>query len=146
MIGIKGSDCMISTMFLNSAFAICGFVMMLLVLIIFFTKKKQWDLQSTLFFLTTIDTLIILGSEIVISYTIINRELYPILNNIMCRIYMFTSIFWFFSSTGYVISMFLKNTEKKKEEPEPEAEPEPAPTPEDIELLREIRDLLKAEK
>lgn len=114
MIGIKGSDCMISTMFINSAFAICGFVMMILVLIIFFTKKKQWDLQSTLFFLTTIDTLIILGSEIIISYTIINRELYPILNNVMCRIYMFTSIFWFFSSTGYVISMFLKNTEKKK--------------------------------
>lgn len=50
-------------------------------------------------------------------------------------------IFW-------LVKFFNKLTEKKKEEPapEPEKEPEPAPTPEDIELLREIRDLLKAEK
>ena len=45
-------------------------------------------------------------------------------------------IFW-------LVKFFNKLTEKKKEEPAPEAEPEPAPTPEDIELLREIRDLLK---
>ena len=47
-------------------------------------------------------------------------------------------IFW-------LVKFFNKLTEKKKEEPapEPEKEPEPAPTPEDIELLREIRDLLK---
>jgi large conductance mechanosensitive channel len=47
-------------------------------------------------------------------------------------------IFW-------LVKIFNKLTEKKKEEPapEPEKEPEPAPTPEDIELLREIRDLLK---
>ena len=45
-------------------------------------------------------------------------------------------IFW-------LVKFFNKLTEKKKEEPAPEAEPAPAPTPEDIELLREIRDLLK---
>ena len=51
-------------------------------------------------------------------------------------------IFW-------LVKFFNKLTEKKKEEepaPEPEAEPEPEPTPEDIELLREIRDLLKEKK
>ena len=40
-----------------------------------------------------------------------------------------------------LVKFFNKLTESKKEEPAPE--PEPAPTPEDIELLREIRDLLK---
>ena len=45
-------------------------------------------------------------------------------------------IFW-------LVKFFNKLTEKKIEEPAPEAEPAPAPTPEDIELLREIRDLLK---
>lgn len=51
-------------------------------------------------------------------------------------------IFW-------LVKFFNKLTEKKKEEepaPEPEKEPEPAPTPEDIQLLREIRDLLKEKK
>ena len=51
-------------------------------------------------------------------------------------------IFW-------LVKIFNKLTEKKKEEepaPEPEKEPEPAPTPEDIQLLREIRDLLKEKK
>lgn len=46
-------------------------------------------------------------------------------------------IFW-------IVKIFNKLTEKKEAPaPEPAAEPEPAPTPEDIELLREIRDLLK---
>ena len=35
-------------------------------------------------------------------------------------------------------------TIKKKAEPEVPAEPEPAPVPEDVQLLREIRDLLQA--
>ena len=35
-----------------------------------------------------------------------------------------------------------KGKKKKEEEPAP-AEPEPAPIPEDIQLLTEIRDLLK---
>lgn len=50
-------------------------------------------------------------------------------------------IFW-------LVKFFNKLTEKKEEEPapEPEAEPEPEPTPEDIELLREIRNLLKEKK
>ena len=45
----------------------------------------------------------------------------------------------------WMVKLFNRLIEKKKEEPAPEAEaePEPEPTPEDIELLREIRDLLK---
>ena len=44
-------------------------------------------------------------------------------------------IFW-------LVKFFNKLTEKKKEEPAPA----PAPTPEYIQLLREIRDLLKEKK
>lgn len=45
----------------------------------------------------------------------------------------------------WMVKLFNRLIEKKKEEPAPEAEaePEPEPTPEDIEILREIRDLLK---
>lgn len=44
----------------------------------------------------------------------------------------------------WMVKLFNRLIEKKEEPaPEAEAEPEPEPTPEDIELLREIRDLLK---
>lgn len=49
-------------------------------------------------------------------------------------------IFW-------MVKLFNKLTERKKEEEEETSEePEEEPTPEDIELLREIRDLLKERK
>ncbi len=46
-------------------------------------------------------------------------------------------IFWIMKAVNRIFV-------KKKEEPAPQ--PEPAPIPEDIQLLREIRDLLKEEK
>ena len=46
-------------------------------------------------------------------------------------------IFW-------MMKVFNRVFTKKKAEPEVPAEPEPAPVPEDVQLLREIRDLLQA--
>ena len=46
-------------------------------------------------------------------------------------------IFW-------MMKVFNRVFAKKKSEPEVPAEPEPAPVPEDVQLLREIRDLLQA--
>ena len=46
-------------------------------------------------------------------------------------------IFW-------MMKVFNRVFAKKKAEPEVPAEPEPAPVPEDVQLLREIRDLLQA--
>ena len=42
------------------------------------------------------------------------------------------------------MKLINKANRKKKEEPAPA--PEPAPVPEDVKLLEEIRDLLKAQK
>ncbi|MDD6272222.1 MAG: response regulator [bacterium] len=106
---------MISSVFIGSGFAICGLVMMLLILIIFLNKNKKWDMKSTIFFITAIVTIIVLSLEIIISYTIINRDIYPTLNNILCRFYMFFNILWFFLATGYVISVFVKFDKNKKE-------------------------------
>ena len=46
-------------------------------------------------------------------------------------------IFW-------MMKVFNRVFANKKAEPEVPAEPEPAPVPEDVQLLREIRDLLQA--
>ena len=106
---------MISSVFIGSGFAICGLVMMFLIFIIFISKKKKWDMRSIIFFITAIVTILILSLEIVVSYTIVNRETYPILNNILCRIYRFFNILWFFLASRYIASVFIKFDNNKNE-------------------------------
>lgn len=105
---------MISSFFINAGFSIAGLIMMALLLIIYILKRKNWSITSTVFFSTILITVLILCFSILSSYTIINRELYPTFNNIVCRIYMFLNILWFFMSTGYIIVMFMNKDDKKK--------------------------------
>lgn len=105
----------ISSVFIGSGFAICGLIMMLLIAMIFLVKNKRWDLQSTLFFYASAVTIVLLVLEIVVSYTIVNRNLYPTLNTFLSRTYIFFNILWFFVATQYVISVVKKIDDKKKE-------------------------------
>ncbi len=105
---------MVSSFFIGSGFAVCALIVMMLLLFVFIYKNKKWTLQSSIFFIDSFITILILVLEILISYTIINRSSFPTLNIVLCRIFLFLNIMWFFLATAYVISVFINKENKKK--------------------------------
>lgn len=106
---------MINSFFAGAGLAIFGLAMTILMLILFSRKNKtNWTLQSTAFLIAIVTTMLVLISEIAVSYTILHRGTHPTLNEILCRSHMFLTFFWFFIATLYVVVAFSKNKEEKK--------------------------------
>lgn len=106
---------MINSFFAGAGLALFGLAMSILMLILISRKNKtSWTLQSTVFLMATITTILVLASEIAISYTILHRGTHPTLNVILCRSHMFFTFFWFFLATLYIIVAFSKNQKDEK--------------------------------
>jgi signal transduction histidine kinase len=106
---------MINSFFAGAGLALFGLAMTILMLILFSRKNKtNWTLRTTTFLISTVTTILVLISEIAISYTILHRGTHPTLNEILCRADMFLTFFWFFIATLYVIVAFSKEEESKK--------------------------------
>ena len=106
---------MINSFFAGAGLALFGLAMTILMLILFSRKNKtNWTLRTTTFLISTVTTILVLISEIAISYTILHRGTHPTLNETLCRADMFLTFFWFFIATLYVIVAFSKEEESKK--------------------------------
>lgn len=106
---------MINSFFAGAGLALFGLAMTILMLILFARKNKtNWTLQSTTFLIAIVTTILVLISEIAISYSILHRGTHSTLNEILCRSHMLLTFFWFFIATLYVVVAFSKNKNTDK--------------------------------
>lgn len=104
-------------MFSSIGFTIVGFIFLLIITIVYFAKKKYKGLTNSVYCLLLLLTIILSILEITCVYTMANRKELFLLNEIMCRSYIFFCIVWVMNFILYLWSYesnkkYLKNKKK----------------------------------
>ena len=89
-------------------------VFTVLITTIYFFKKQYKTIQNMIYRSLLIITLIILVLEFICIYTISIRTQIPVINELVCRVYILVYLAWFVSIVGYVRSL---STDKHYEKP-----------------------------
>lgn len=78
-----------SILFPSMGFSVCGLIFILIIAVIYISKKKFNNVENTLYRVTLVITTLILLNEIGYVITINNMDKAPMLNEILCRLYLF---------------------------------------------------------
>ena len=101
-------------MYLGIALIVVSLIYSLLISIVYYSKKRA-NIQETRVYdaLVTIN-IINLIMELLCCYTVYNMETMPFINEIICRLFLFTIFLWqtFFTVYIYIVS-FKKNPTDK---------------------------------
>lgn len=89
-------------MFASVGLTISGLVFTSLIAIVYLTKKRYFNIQNSVFKFLLILTITLLVLEIYCVYFISIRDIHPLINEIMARIYIFGLVTWFASIVIYV--------------------------------------------
>ena len=87
---------------------ISGLIFTLLIAIIYFSKKKYNEVENKLFGFLLLLTIFLLLLEFYCVFTMRIRNLQPVLNEILCRMYVLGVTIWFFVIAIYVIVLTKK--------------------------------------
>lgn len=87
-----------------------GLIFSLLIAIIYFSKKKYGDLENKLYSFLLLWTIFLLVLELYCVFTMKIRNLHPLLNEILCRGYIFGAATWIVTVVLYVV--ILNNNKK----------------------------------
>ncbi len=91
-------------MFLNLGFPIGTIMFLSISLIMYIIKKKYHDFQNKLFRFLLINTFCLLFLEIIYVITMNNIDKMPVLNEIVCRLFLAGIIFWILNFFFYLLS------------------------------------------
>ena len=92
-------------MFNTIIFSISNLLLAILLLIVYIFKVKEKNINNTLYNSLLICLIVILVTEIVSVYTIYNNQLFPLLNEVICRIRGVGIIIWAMLISLYLISL-----------------------------------------
>lgn len=95
---------MYTDLFASIGFTICGLVFLSLVSLLYFSKKQYNNLENSIYRFLFVFTWFMLILELVYTFTMANRDVYPLLNEIFCRLYLFSDIIWVTCLMVYVWS------------------------------------------
>ncbi len=84
---------------------ISGFVFTLLIAIIYFSKKKYHEIENKLYGFLLLWTIFLFLLEFYCVFTMRLRNLHPVLNEILCRLYILGIVVWFIVITMYIIAI-----------------------------------------
>lgn len=96
-------------LFPSMGFTICALVFLLLVSFMYLSKKKFKNLENNVYAFLLVLTILLLVLEIVCVYTMSIRNNIPIINEILCRGYIFGTIVWTTCLMIYIWSLGNKN-------------------------------------
>ena len=89
-------------MFASMSFTIVGLMFSSIIAFMYLTKKKYNDLTNNIFKVILFLTIIISFVDITCVYTMANRDVFPVLNDVMCRIYLSLCLCWGFEFLAYL--------------------------------------------
>lgn len=92
-------------MFNTIIFSISNLLLAILLLIVYIFKVKEKNINNILYNSLLICLIVILVTEIVSVYTIYNNQLFPLLNEVICRIRGVGIIIWAMLISLYLISL-----------------------------------------
>ncbi|MDD6879278.1 MAG: response regulator [bacterium] len=89
-------------MFASIGLTISGFVFTTVITIVYFIKKKYSNVENNIYRFLLLWTLFLLILEFVCVYTMANRNIIPIINELLCRGFILGCIIWFVSIILYM--------------------------------------------
>ena len=93
-------------LFPSMAFSICGLIFLIIVTTIYFSKKRFNNVENILYRGMLILSFLLLIFEITFVFTISNIEKVILLNEFICRIYLFFCYLWLILCVGYIYITF----------------------------------------
>lgn len=105
---------MSTVLFPSIGFTICGLVFLTLILVMYISKKKFNNLENKIYRIMMYIVFFPLILEMVCVYTMSKRELFPLLNEVLCRLYIFGSIVFVSFFIMYMLSLGVKKNKEKK--------------------------------
>ena len=101
-------------MFLNLGFPLGSLMFLSISLMMYFIKKKYNDFQNKLFKYLLLVTYALPILELLYVTTINNMDKIPIINEIICRLFLTGIIVWAFTFFSYIISIGLSSSKYKE--------------------------------
>ncbi len=98
-----------SSIFPSIGFTICGLVFLILVMVMSMFKKKFKSLENSIYRFMMFLTLFLLVLEIICVYTMANRDTMPVINEVLCRLYILGTIVFVTCITDYVLTLGKKD-------------------------------------
>ncbi|MBQ9834109.1 MAG: response regulator [Bacilli bacterium] len=89
-------------MFASIGLTISGLVFTLIIAIVYLTKKKYNDVENSLYRFLLVLTIGLFILELYCVFTMSIREKIPLLNEILCRLYILGAVTWFISLLIYI--------------------------------------------
>lgn len=103
-----------AALFPSIGFTICGLIFLTLIMVMYIFKKKFNNLENKIYRIMMFIVFFLLILEIVCVYTMSIRSKIPILNEVLCRIYIFGSIVFVSFFILYMLSLGIINNEKRR--------------------------------
>ena len=103
-----------TALFPSIGFTICGLIFLTLIMVMYIFKKKFNNLENKIYRIMMFIVFFLLILEIVCVYTMSIRSKIPILNEVLCRIYIFGSIVFVSFFILYMLSLGIINNEKRR--------------------------------
>lgn len=101
-----------SSLFPSMGFSICGLVFTILISIVYTSKKRYENIENKLYRILLSTTYFILGLEIMYVFTIYFIDEFPLINEFVCRVYIFLCCFWLIHNMIYMYIIFKKKEYK----------------------------------
>lgn len=103
-----------TALFPSIGFTICGLIFLTLIMVMYIFKKKFNNLENKIYRIMMFIVFFLLILEIVCVYTMSIRSKIPILNEVLCRIYIFGSIVFVSFFILYILSLGIIKNEKRR--------------------------------
>lgn len=100
-------------MYKSLILTIVGLIFLSLIFIMYLSKKKYDNLENNLFKSLIIITLFMLIDEIVYVFTMANMDKIPVINDIVCRAFIYGSIIWTLVFFFYIWAYGRKDEDEK---------------------------------
>ena len=104
---------MVTIMFNTIIFSISNLLLVILLLIAYIFKVKEKNINNILYTALLICLIVVLLTESVSVYTIYNSQLFPLINEVVCRVRGLGIIIWTMLICLYLISLSTNHNYKE---------------------------------
>ena len=99
-------------LFPSIGFSLCGLIFTIIISVIYITKKRYENIENKLYRILLCTTYFVLGLEITYVFTIYYMDKIPLINELVCRLYILFCCFWLIHNMIYMYVIFKKKEYK----------------------------------
>ena len=99
-------------LFPSIGFSLCGLIFTIIISVIYITKKRYENIENKLYRILLCTTYFVLGIEITYVFTIYYMDKMPVINELVCRLYIIFCCFWLIHNMIYMYIIFKKKEYK----------------------------------